>query len=49
MTIRMTWELRKGLTGLTRPAARDRHVMTDWMFRGLAVAESDAKAAKSGK
>ena len=48
MTIRMTKALR---AGLDRAAARDRRVVTDWLLRVLedAVAESDAKAAKSGK
>jgi hypothetical protein len=48
MTVRMTRELR---AGIDRAAARDRRVVTDWILRILedAVAESDAKAAKSGK
>jgi hypothetical protein len=48
MTIRMTRALRDGID---RAAARDRRLATDWMLRVLedAVAESDAKAAKSGK
>ena len=48
MTIRMTRALR---TGIDRAAARDRRVATDWILRVLedAVAESDAKAAKSTK
>jgi len=48
MTIRMTRTLR---TGIDRAAARDRRIATDWILRILedAVAESDAKAAKSAK
>jgi hypothetical protein len=38
-------------TGIDRAAGRDRRVVTDWILRILedAVAESDAKSAKSGK
>jgi hypothetical protein len=37
--------------GIDRAEARDRRVATDWILRVLddAVAESDAKAAKSGE
>jgi uncharacterized protein (DUF1778 family) len=48
MTVRMTRALREGID---RAAARDRRIATDWILRVLedAVAESDAKTAKSGK
>jgi len=48
MTVRMTRALREGID---RAAARDRRIATDWILRVLedAVAESDAKVAKSGK
>ena len=48
MTIRMTRALR---AGIDRAAGRDRRIATDWILRVLedAVAESDEKAAKSGK
>jgi uncharacterized protein (DUF1778 family) len=48
MTLRMTRALR---AGIDRAAARDRRTATDWILRVLedAVAESDAKAAKSTK
>jgi uncharacterized protein (DUF1778 family) len=48
MTIRMTRKLRQGID---RAAERDRRLATDWILRVLedAVAECDAKAAKSGK
>jgi len=44
----MTRALREGTD---RAAGRDRRVATDWILHVLedAVAESDAKAAKSGK
>jgi hypothetical protein len=37
--------------GIDRAAARDRRIATDWILRVLedAMAESHAKAAKSGK
>ena len=45
---RMTPALR---AGIDRAAAQDRRTATDWILRVLedAVAESDAKAAKSAK
>lgn len=43
------WQMRR--QGIDRAAGRDRRIAADWILRVLedAVAESDDKAAKSGK